>query len=281
MDWSSLAEHRGKGHASARPCSPSAPPRRAAAETDRDGGRGGAAAETDGDGGEAVLGRVVAPIQQRPRRPLPRPRSGQVNSSADQSLVASKVLKDEEGGETGQSSWEAAVSHQQVESVVEQEGQSGWEAAVSHQQVEPVVYLGAAESDQLAGVVEDPEAAESDWRAERQDLVFGTAHQMIADGETETSQMTALEQENVDPRMTALEEENRLLREKNAVLDARLDVLQNAVLGLGKRVAKIEVFKNETGKRIKGCEDAIAALPATSNEKVVMKVRGSAGGPKS
>jgi len=43
-----------------------------ARETDRDGGRGGFAAETDGDGGgEAVLGRVLAPTQQRQRRPLP------------------------------------------------------------------------------------------------------------------------------------------------------------------------------------------------------------------
>ena len=182
-----------------------------------------------------------------------------------------------QAGETGQSSWVVAVSHQPVESVVEQQGQSGWKAAVSREQVEPVSYLGAAESDQPAVFVEEPEAAESDWRAERQDLVFVTAHQTIADGETETSEMTALEQETMDPRMTALEEENRLLREKNAVLEVRLDGLQNAFLGLGKRVAEIEVFKNEKGKRIKGCEDAIAALRATSNEKVVMKVRGSVG----
>ncbi len=77
--------------------------------------------------------------------------------------------------------------------------------------------------------------------------------------------MTALEQETMDSRMTALEEENRLLREKNAVLEVWLDGLQNAFLGLGKRVAEIEVFKNEKGKRIKGCEDAIAALRLTSN----------------
>ena len=194
----------------------------------------------------------------------------------DQSLVASKEQKDEEGGETGQNSWEAAVSHlshQQAESVVGQEGQSSWEAAVSHQLVESVVNLGAAESDQLAGVVEDPEAAESDWRAEHQDQVFGT-DQMIEDAETDASQMTALEEENMDPQMTALEEENRLLREKNAVLEARLDVLQNDFLGLSNRVAEIEVFKKEKGKRIKGCEDAIAALQAF----LKLKVRGSAGG---
>ena len=157
------------------------------------------------------------------------------------------------------------MSHQPVESVVEQQGQSGWEAAVSRSQVEPVSYLGAAESDQPAVFVEEPEAAESDWRAERQDLVFVSAHQTIADGETETSEMTALERGAMDSRLTALEEGNRFLREKNVVLEVRLDGLQDAFLGLGKRVAEIEVFKNEQGKRIKGCEDAISALPVTSN----------------
>ena len=299
MDWSSLAEPKGKGHLSARPRSPSKPPRRAATETGADGDAG-----------------PIQPRCKRQRRPLPRPRSQRASKvqkdevqkdevQKDQSLVASKEQKDEEGGETGQNSWEAAVSHlshQQAESVVGQEGQSSWEAAVSHQLVESVVNLGAAESDQLAGVVEDPEAAESDWRAEHQDQVFGT-DQMIEDGETDASQMTALEEENMDPqmtaleeenrllreknavlearleenmdpRMTALDEENRLLREKNAVLEARLDVLQNDFLGLGNRVAEIEVFKKEKGKRIKGCEDAIAALQAF----LKLKVRGSAGG---
>ena len=236
-----------------------------ARETDRDGGWGGAAAETDVDGGEAVLCRVLAPTPQRQRRPLPRPRPRRVNSSADQSLVALKVLKDDAGGGTGQSSWEVAVSHQPVESVVEQQGQSGWEAAVSREQVEPVSYLGAAESDQPALFVEEPEAAESDWRAERQDLVFVSAHQTIADGETETSEMTALELGGLDSRLTALEEGNRFLRYKNVVLEVRLDGLRDAILGLNKRFAEIDVFKNEQGKRIKGCEDAISALPVTSN----------------
>ena len=103
---------------------------------------------------------------------------------------------------------------------------------MSRSQVEPVSYLGAAESDQPAVFVEEPVAAESDWRAERQDLVFVSAHQTIADGETETSEMTALEQETMDSRMTALEEENRLLRENKVVLEVRLDGLQNAFWGL-------------------------------------------------